>query len=165
MNGLTGTRRLARPVRLVLAEQLGSPLDGAWWPHTGSVAGELPALIEALHKPLGEIIDLKVNWAATQGALEFDSILNDVGSRKVAAPRRRHRLMMVVGRTATAKLLVVPHMTTPALGIMVMRCASGRSMSGKDQSVQWCEAADKVVCDARAQSLEWTNCMTDTATK
>ncbi|MEO3761670.1 DUF5994 family protein [Mycobacterium sp. B14F4] len=165
MNGLTGTRRLARPVRLVLAHELGTSLDGAWWPHTGSVPGELPGLIEALHKPLGEIVDLRVNWAATEGVLDFDSILNGVASRKVAAPRRRHRLMMVVGRSASAKLLVVPHMTTPALGIMVMRCASGRSMLGKDQNGQWSEAANKVVGEARAQSLEWTNCMTDTAAK
>ena len=164
MNGLTGARRLARPVRLVLARELGTSLDGAWWPHTGSVADELPALIEALHKPLGEIVDLRVNWTATEGALNFDSILSGVGTKQVT-PRRRHRLMVVVGRSASAKLLVVPHMTTPALGIMVMRCASGRPMSEQEQTAQWSAAAAKVVGDARAQSLQWTNCMSDTGTK
>jgi hypothetical protein len=42
MNGMTGSRRLARPVRLALATRLGRDIDGAWWPHTGSVAQELP---------------------------------------------------------------------------------------------------------------------------
>ena len=58
MNGLTGTRRCARPVRIALARVLGGDIDGAWWPHSGSVASELPELIEALHRPLGEIIDI-----------------------------------------------------------------------------------------------------------
>jgi hypothetical protein len=35
VNGLTGSRRLARPVRLALAQQLGGDIDCAWWPHAG----------------------------------------------------------------------------------------------------------------------------------
>lgn len=151
---MTGARRLARPVRLVLAPELGSALDGAWWPYTGSVAGELSGLIEALHKPLGEIVDLRVNWSATEGALDFDSILNGVGSKK-HTPRRRHRLMAVVGRTASAKLLVLPHMTTPVLGVMVMRAAAGRPLDAQ-QDGQWRTSAREVVSDAQAQSLLWT---------
>lgn len=155
MNGLTGTRRLARPVRLVLARELGADIDGAWWPHTGSVAGELPELIETLHKTLGEVLDIRVNWAATEGTLDYNSILSDSRSKN-AGPRRAHRLMMVVGRSASAKLLVLPHMTTPALGAMVMRCAVGRSNYGSPQAGQWTEAADTVIRDARADSLAWT---------
>lgn len=155
MNGLTGTRRLARPVRLVLARELGADIDGAWWPHTGSVAGELPELIETLHKTLGEVVDIRVNWAATEGTLDYNSILSDSRSKN-ARPRRAHRLMMVVGRSASAKLLVVPHMTTPALGAMVMRCAVGRPDFSSRQAGQWTEAADTVIRDARADSLAWT---------
>lgn len=156
MNGLTGARRLARPVRLVLARELGADIDGAWWPHTGSVAGELPELIETLHKTLGEIVDIRVNWAATEGTLDYNSILSDSRS-KHAGPRRPHRLMVVIGRSATAKLLVVPHMTTPALGAMVMRCAAGRSNSGSPEDGQWCEAADAVINAARADSSAWVS--------
>ncbi|OBI72015.1 DUF5994 family protein [Mycobacterium sp. E740] len=154
MNGLTGARRLARPVRLVLAHTLGSDIDGAWWPHTGSVAGELPELVETLHKTLGEVVDLRVNWASTEATLDFNSILSHSRS-KTPAPRRPHRLMLVVGRTASAKLLVVPHMTTPALGAMVMRCAVGRPNSGSARDSQWCEAADTVIRAARADSSAW----------
>ena len=48
---------MARPVRLLLCRQLGADIDGAWWPHTASVAAELPELIGVLHAPLGEIVD------------------------------------------------------------------------------------------------------------
>ena len=84
MNGLTGTRRLARPVRLALAPQLGSDIDGAWWPHTGVVARELPELIEVLHKPLGEIVDICINWSAGQGAFDFNAIVSDRRSSEVS---------------------------------------------------------------------------------
>lgn len=151
---------MARPVRLVIARQSVSPLDGAWWPYTGSVAGELPGLIEALHRPLGEVVDIRVNWSATQGTLDFDSILRG-GGTKNPTPPRRHRLMIVVGRSATTKILVVPHMTTPALGAMVMRCAAGRTIPGPDQDDQWCEAAHTVVRDAHAQTVQWMSQMSD----
>jgi hypothetical protein len=51
MNGMKGPRRSARPARIALATLLGGDIDGAWWPHTASVAGELLELIEALHRP------------------------------------------------------------------------------------------------------------------
>ncbi|KUI41486.1 hypothetical protein AU197_16755 [Mycobacterium sp. IS-1590] len=154
MNGLTGTRRLARPVRLVLARKLGSDIDGAWWPHTGSVAGELPELIETLHKTLGEIIDIRVNWAATEGTLDFNSILSSTRTKN-SGPRRPHRLMAVAGRSASVKLLVIPHMTTPALGAMVMRCAVGKANTGSPDCEQWSEAAGTVIRDARSDSVAW----------
>ena len=163
MNGMTGARRLARPVRLVLGHR-EAPLNGAWWPYTGSVAGELPELIETLHRPLGEVLDIRVNWSATQGAPDLDSILGGGGVHKVA-PRRRHRLMVVIGRSGTAKLLVVPHMTTPALGAMVMRFAAGRLNLGFGQDSQWCEAAQTVIRDAQMQSTQWTGDMPDLLAK
>jgi len=48
VNGSAGARRCARPVRITLARVLGGDIDGAWWPHSASVAGELPELIGAL---------------------------------------------------------------------------------------------------------------------
>lgn len=156
MNGLTGTPRLARPVRLVLAPTLGADIDGAWWPHTGSTARELPQLISVLHRPLGEIVDICVNWSATEGALDLNSILTSARP-KAHAEHRRHRLMRIVGRTAEAKILIVPHMTTPALGNLVMRCASGRPLVGSERDSQWCDAAENVLRDASAESASWTS--------
>jgi hypothetical protein len=61
-------------VRIALATPLGSDIDGAWWPHTGSVAAEPPGLIEALHKPLGKIFDMSVNWSVTEGPPDLNSM-------------------------------------------------------------------------------------------
>ena len=89
MNGLTGPRRLARPVRLALAQQLGADIDGAWWPHTGVVAREMPDLVEALHQPLGEILDICVNWTASEGAVDFGLIVTASQRRRARASAAR----------------------------------------------------------------------------
>ena len=117
MNGMTGARRLARPVRLALARQLGADIDGAWWPYTASVADELPQLIGALHTTLGEIIDICINWSATQGPRELYETVAGGRSMQGGHPGRQ-RLMVVEGQRGCANLLVVPHMTSQALGVM-----------------------------------------------
>ena len=156
MNGLTGTRRLASPVRLALAQQLGGDIDGAWWPHTGSVARELPELIEVLHRPLGEIVDIGINWSATEAAVDLSSIVT--GARwKRGEQRRRYRLMVVAGRHACAKLLVVPHMTSQALGSMVMRCAAARPISDSERVTELFETAARAVRAAQEESALWTS--------
>lgn len=57
---------MASPIRLTLASELGDELDEAWWPHTASVARELPDLIDALRRPQREVIDIGVNWSSLQ---------------------------------------------------------------------------------------------------
>lgn len=154
MNGLSGTRRLARPVRLVLAGSLGADIDGAWWPHTSSVAAELPELIGVLHAPLGEIVDIGINWSPTEGPVDLDAIVT--GARSIDRPGpRRPRLMKVEGRDACAKLLVVPYMTSPTLGAMVMRCAAGLPAVHADRGTQLWETARCVMSFARAESAMW----------
>ena len=144
---------MARPVRLVLASQLGSDIDGAWWPHTASVASELPELIGVLHASLGEIVDIGINWSPTEGPVDLDSIVT--GARTIDRPGpRRPRLMKVEGRGACAKLLVVPYMTSPNLGAMVMRCAAGlpaahadRGTScGRPLTTSWASRRPRVQC-------------------
>jgi len=156
VNGLSGARRLASPVRLALAGPLGGDIDGAWWPHTGSVGGELPELIEALHPMLGEILDISINWSPTDGAPD----LNSMTSRAMSMPGwhgRPQRLMVVVGRRARAKLLVVPHMTSSPLGVMVLRCAAAMSIPVVQQDSPLFETADCVVRAARAESASWAS--------
>ena len=101
MNGLRGGRRTASPVRLTLCPALGSDIDGAWWPHTGSVARELPELIGSLHPALGEVVDININWSSTAGA----PVLNTMSAghmAKMGWSDRGQRLMVVVGKTARA---------------------------------------------------------------
>jgi hypothetical protein len=154
VNGLTGARRRARPVRLALAQPLGADIDGTWWPHTGVVAHELPDLIELLHRPLGEIVDICINWSVTEAAVDLSSIVT--GARwKHGDQRRRHRLMVVVGRQGCAKLLVVPHMTPQALATSVMCCAAGRPLQTSQRGTEVLETADSVVRAAREESSSW----------
>ncbi|AEV71590.1 hypothetical protein MycrhN_0962 [Mycolicibacterium rhodesiae NBB3] len=153
---------MARPVRLVLARELGADIDGAWWPHTGSVASELPELIGVLHAPLGEIVDICINWSPTDGPVDLDSIVT--GTRKIDRPGpRRPRLMVVKGRGTCAKLLVVPYMTSPNLGSMVMRSAAGLPAAHTDRDSQQWETACNVVSVAKAESAMWAGRMRDGA--
>jgi len=155
VNGLSGARRVARPVRLLLSRQLGADIDGAWWPHTASVASELPELIGVLHAPLGEIVDMCINWSPTEGPVDLDSIVT--GARTIDRPGpRRPRLMVVEGRNHTAKLLVVPYMTSATLGAMVMRCAAGLPAFHVDRDSQLWETAHNVMTVAKAESAIWT---------
>jgi hypothetical protein len=154
VNGLTGTRRCARPVRLALAGELGADIDGAWWPYTASVAQELPQLIEALHAPLGEILDISINWSVTEGPLELYEIAAIARSMRHAR-RGRQRVMVVKGRQASAKLLVVPHMTSQDLGVMVMRCAAARPLSDSDRDTSMYEIASCVMRAAQSESASW----------
>lgn len=163
MNGMTGTRRLARPVRLALAPTLGADIDGAWWPYTASVADELPQLIGALHKPLGEIIDICINWSATQGPRELYETIAGSSSVRAGHPARQ-RLMAVEGRLGGVNLLVVPHMTSQALGVMVMRCAAAKSFSRLERDTQLFEIADRVMQAAQLESSAWIQQMREKTT-
>ena len=154
MNGLRGGRRTASPVRITLASTLGSDIDGAWWPHTGSIARELPELIESLHPALGEVIDININWSATAGAPVLNTMSSGAMS-KMGWNDRRQRLMVVVGKTACARLLVIPHMTTPTLGRMVLRRAATMPISIAEQDSSEFQTADRVVRAAQAESAAW----------
>lgn len=155
MNGLTGSRRSARPVRIALHTSLGRDIDGAWWPHTGSVAAELPALIEALHRQLGEIVDITINWSSTESAPDLNSMC--YGAMVIPGRSSRpQRLMGVTGSLAHATLLVVPHMTAAPLGWMVLRRAARIPMPLTERDTKVFRAADSVVRAAQEESASWT---------
>jgi hypothetical protein len=151
VNGLRGPRRTASPVRLTLKSPLGGDIDGAWWPHTGSIASELPELIDVLHSPLGEVVDININWSATSGA-PLMITRSSAALMKMRWNDSRQRIMVVVGRLACARLLVIPHMTTPQLGMMVLRRAADMSIPSAEQDSPEYQAADRLVLAAAAQS-------------
>ena len=155
MNGSAGGRRCARPVRITLARVLGGDIDGAWWPHSASAANELPELIGALHRPLGEIVDIKINWAATDAAPDLDSMGHDAKSMP-RWRRRRQRLMAIDGTRGRVTLLVVPYMTAPALGLMVLRRAADMPISDARQAGRVFETAERIVRTAQDESALWT---------
>ncbi len=159
MNGLTGSRRLASPVRITLNPCLGGDIDGAWWPHSFALARELPELIEAMHPALGEIIDIKINWSVGASI----PVLRTPSPGSVSMHGwndRQHRLMLVAGRTACARLLVVPSSATLALGRMVMRRAASMPAADGDGDSQLLETARAVVRTARLESSSWSSQLT-----
>ncbi|MDI3312748.1 MAG: DUF5994 family protein [Mycobacterium sp.] len=151
MNSAAHGRRLASPVRLTLASELGERLDGAWWPRTGSIARELPELIDALSTRLGRIIDISVNWSPLEGSPDLDSL----NRPRMADPCRaagRQRLMLITGSRASANLLVVPCRTSSALAVMVLRLAAAFTIEPADRSTQAFRTAGEIVRIARAES-------------
>jgi Family of unknown function (DUF5994) len=144
-------RRLASPVRLTLAVELGEGLDGAWWPHTASVARELPELIGALSGRLGEIIDISINWSSLEGCSDFDTVKR----ASMANPIRltcHHRLMMITGSQCSANLLVIPCRTSSAVAVMVLRRAATLDIVHAERDTEAFRIADDVVRAARAES-------------
>jgi hypothetical protein len=127
------------------------------------VAGELPELIGVLHAPLGEIIDISINWSATQGPIDLNAIVTGAQSVGTAGPRRP-RLMVVKGRNQCVKLLVVPYMTSQNLGAMVLRCAAGLPANHADQGSPLLETAMSVLTIAKAECAMWTGSMADALT-
>lgn len=151
---MSGPRRSACPVRIALATSLGGDIDGAWWPRAASVAAELPELVEALHRPLGEIVDIRVNWSATDRTPDLSSMT----SYAMSMPGWRHsrqRLMVISGRRARVKLLVVPHLTSSALGLMVLRLAASMPIPDAQRLSAAYKTADCLVRAAHAESASW----------
>jgi hypothetical protein len=148
-------RRLASPTRITLAPVLGDDdLGGAWWPHSASVARELPDLIDALGERLGQIIDIGVNWSAFDNVLDLDSLTRR-GINAIPGWKARHqRVMTVVGSRARANLLVVPCSTTTALAVMVLRQAASLPILPSHLDTPAYRAADDIVRAARAECTQ-----------
>jgi hypothetical protein len=151
MNRSVCGRRLASPVRLSLAIELGEGLDGAWWPHTASVARELPELIGALSARLGEILDISVNWSSLEGCPDFDALKRASMANPVRVTGHQ-RLMMITGSQGSANLLVVPCRTSSALAVMVLRQAATLSIVHAERDTEAFRIAEEIVRAARAES-------------
>lgn len=144
-------RRLASPVRVTLAFELGGDLDGAWWPHTAWVAHELAELTDALFTRLGRIIDSSVNWSSLAGSPDFDSL----NRPRIVNPGRaisHERLMTITGDKAPAKLMVIPSRTSSALAVMVLRRAADLPVAHAERKTEPFLTCDQIVRAARAES-------------
>lgn len=148
------SRRTASPVRVSLSAVRGGDIDGAWWPRAAKMARELPDLIEAVLPTIGEVVDINVNWSANSPVQELSTMAPDIAA-KIRGNAPHHRLMFLVGRSAVTKLLVIPVMTAPALALMVLRQAGQRVIPELDCGSKEFEAADRVMCAARAESASW----------
>lgn len=146
-------RRLASPTRVTLTAVPDDELAGAWWPHTASIARELPELIDALQQHLGRVVDIAVNWSAFESAMDLDSL----GRRGIDAlpgfRERHHRVIAVTGTRRTAKLLVVPARTTRGLALMVLRQAADLPVPIGHVDSPAYHAAEDIVAAARRECV------------
>ena len=143
MRSAAGERRLRSPLRLTLAAKLGHNIDGAWWPRTGHIAGELPELVAVLGSRLGEIIDIKVNWSSSEGPPKLESY---------GWEGKHQPVMTISGRNARANLLVVSYRTSTALAVMVLRRAADLPIDPGHRDTQAFRTADCIVRAARTES-------------
>ncbi|MFY9917631.1 MAG: DUF5994 family protein [Mycobacterium sp.] len=142
----------AGPIRLTLVAELGrGALDGGWWPYTGSIAKELPELIEALERPLGPIADIAVNWGSLEGVPDLDSLHYRGNAAVRSRNGRPQRVMTVTGSRACARLLVVPCQTSTALAVMLLRQAAGLPILSAHRDTEAFRTADDIVCAARTE--------------
>jgi len=119
-------RRAASPVRLTLAEESGSLIDGAWWPRSSIIANELPGLVEALDSKLGSIDKIAVNWSSSERTVDLDDLGHKI--RLPGDPPATQRLMTVIGSRRQATILVVPCNTTSSLAVLVLRAAASMTL-------------------------------------
>ena len=141
MSSAAEIRHPATRVRLTLASELGRDIDGAWWLRTGRMARELPDLIAALGDRLGAIVDIKVNWSS-EGPPE----LTFYGWES-----KRQPVMTVRGASAHVNLLIVPHRTSAAIAVMVLRQAADLPIDHIHVDSDAFKAADSIVRAARSQ--------------
>jgi hypothetical protein len=150
MNTEPQGRRLSSPVRFTLGSNLASGLDGAWWPYSVSIARELSGLTAALRDPLGEVIDIGVNWSPLQGVADLDLFHRGVAT--MPGPAAAHlRVMTITGSRARANLLVIPCRTSIALAVMLLRQAADLPVLYEHRHTPAYEAASVIVRAARAQ--------------
>jgi Family of unknown function (DUF5994) len=144
-------RRLASPVRVALAPHFGGIVDGAWWPRDACLARELVDLIEALRQPLGAITDITLNWPSTEGTPNLDSTRFAYPINKTEPHNVHLHVMGLVGRHASANLLIVPCLTTSPLALMVLRRAAKMAISDSQQATETYRVADYIVRTAGAE--------------
>lgn len=149
--GVMGGRRVSSPCRVTLAAELGSGVNGAWWPYTASIARELSDLIETLCRPLGQVVDIGVNWSPFEGVPDLDLINRRGVAATPGRETRRLRVMAITGSRGRANLMVVPWHTSTALAVMVLRQAAGLPILSAHQDTRACQTADAIVRAARTQ--------------
>jgi hypothetical protein len=128
--------RHASPVRLTLANRLGEHIDGAWWPHSGRMAAELPELVVLLGSRLGAVMDIALNWPATDGTPSWETL---------GWETKHQRVITVTGDSARANLLVIPERTGHALAVMVLRQAANLPVDPVHCETAVFRAAERVV--------------------
>jgi uncharacterized protein DUF5994 len=132
-------------VRLTLAHDLGGEIDGAWWPRSDQLAGELPGLVAILTTRLGQVAGIDLNWTALQSPPNLNW----------TAWRGKHQHVITVsGADCGASLLIVPHSTNRMLATMVLRLAAGLPIDPAHRGTRSFETAASILDAARQRPAD-----------
>ena len=132
----------AKSPRLCLANDLGRPIDGAWWPYSAVLADELSGLVTALDYRLGKVQRLSVNWSSRHNPPN----LNWQDWRT-----KPQHIMTIDGSEARATLLIVPNSTNSTLASMVLRRAGGFEVDVQRGQEAMLANAEAILASARRQ--------------
>jgi len=135
-------RRRATPIRLTLTNDLGQDIDGAWWPRTDRIGGELPELVVALSARLGDITGITVNWPH----LERPPDLNWQGWQA-----KQQHVISVKSGDACANLLIIPYATNATLALMMLRRAANLPVDAAHNDTVSFHTAGSILYAARQQ--------------
>lgn len=97
--------------------------------------------------------NIRINWSATEGPLGF----TDMWSRSAASERpcQAPRLMAVSGPADAIRLLVIPHLTSPELGQLVLALAAARPVATKPADSKLLQIGHYVMSVAATESRRW----------
>lgn len=114
------------PVRLSLKPQgpQSGLLDGAWWPRSRDLAGELPALISTLDPLWGRITRVTVNpthWAGVPAKVPVAGRVVKAGWFTEQDP---HKLLLLSYRVGRWDLLVIPPQVSEDAAARLMTAAT-----------------------------------------
>ncbi|WP_437339937.1 DUF5994 family protein [Mycobacterium asiaticum] len=135
-------RRQATPIRLTLARELGHDIDGAWWPRTDRIGGELSELVAALSARLGEVTSIAVNWPPLQRPPD----LNWQGWQ-----HKHQHVITANGSEAFANVLIVPYCTNNPLALMMLRRAADLPVGAAHRDSVPFHTAGSIIYAARQQ--------------
>jgi Family of unknown function (DUF5994) len=122
---------MVRPPRLMLKPAIGPMvastchIDGAWWPRSRNLAGELPMLAKALAAWLGRVERVSYNltvWRDTVRQIRVDSAPVRLDGNRMQHPDT----VDVLGHTHRITLLVVPPEATEVAGHQATELAATR---------------------------------------
>ncbi|MGW7384593.1 DUF5994 family protein [Streptomyces sp. NPDC054794] len=114
-------------LRLGASRQGGSArrIDGAWWPRSYDLTGELPGLLAGLPHHWGRISSVLVNgamWSFPQGGMLVEDQV--VHLRRTGSPRAEHTVCLLAPGYGRWDLFVVPPAATDAEAERLMAAAT-----------------------------------------
>lgn len=150
--------RVPLPARLALTppSRVAGRLDGAWWPRSRDLAGELPALTATLDALWGRITRVTVNptqWPVIPRKVPVAGHTVHVGW--FADEQDPHALVLLSYSVGRWDLLVIPPETDAAAAVRLMAAAATVGGNSTASALLADDVASEGVTDAASREVAW----------